>query len=62
MGYIHLRVLKKLALISTKAVGLSSVGGNPKNNEEILLPLEGFRRRMNGSHFGHGVPAQRKEF
>jgi hypothetical protein len=34
-GYIHLRVLKKLALIMTKAMGLSSVGGNPKNNEEI---------------------------
>ena len=28
-------MLKKLALISTKAVGLSLVGGNPKNNEEI---------------------------
>jgi hypothetical protein len=28
-------VLKKLALITTKAMGLSSVGGNPKNNEEI---------------------------
>ena len=27
-----------------------------------LLPLERFRRRMSGSHFGHVVPAQRKEF
>jgi hypothetical protein len=54
-------VLKKLALISIKVVGLSSVGGNPKNTmRRSLLPLKGFRRRMSGSYFGHGVPAKRK--
>jgi hypothetical protein len=25
-----------------------------------LLLLERFRRRMSGSHFGHGLPVQRK--
>jgi hypothetical protein len=35
--------VKKLAFVLTKAMGLLSVGGNPKNNEEIpLLPLEIF--------------------
>ena len=44
--------MKKIALILTKAMGLLSVGSNPKNNEEIpLLPLKRFRRReKNGSH------------
>ena len=55
--------LKKLALILTKAMGLSSVGSNPKNNEEILLlPLERFRGGKSASHLGHGVPAQKTEF
>ncbi len=54
---------ENLALILTKAMGLSSVGSNPKNNEEIPLhPLERFRGGKNGSHFGHGVPVQKTEF
>ena len=32
---------EKLALISTKAVGLSLVDGNPKNNEEISASSRG---------------------
>ena len=35
--------VKKSAFVLTKAMGLSSVGGNKKNNEEIpQLPLEIF--------------------
>ena len=55
--------MKKLALILTKAMGLSSVGGIKKNNEGIpLLPLERFQGGKNGSHFGHRVPVQKTEF
>ena len=55
--------VEKVALILTKAMGLSSVGSNPKNNKEIpLLPLERFRGGKSGSHFGHGVPVQKTEF
>ena len=44
--------VKKLAFVLTKAMGLSSVGSNPKNNKEIaLLPLEMFRGGKCGSHF-----------
>ncbi len=54
---------ENLALILTKATGLSLVGGNPENNEEIRLnPLKRFRGGKNGSHFGHGVPAQKTKF
>jgi hypothetical protein len=44
---------EKISLDIDKGNGiLVSVGGNPKNNEEIpLLPLERFRRGKNGSHF-----------
>jgi hypothetical protein len=35
------KLVKKLAFVLTKAMGLLPVGGNPKNNEKItLLPLE----------------------
>ncbi len=49
---IHLRGLKKLAFVLTKAMGLLSVGSNPKNNGEIaLLLLEMFWGGKCGSHF-----------
>ena len=54
---------EKISLDNDKGDGIV-VGRrqSKKTMRRSLLPLERFRRRMSGSHFGHVVPAQRKEF
>jgi hypothetical protein len=52
---------KKISLDIDKGDGIV-VGRrqSKKTMRRSLLPLERFRRRMSGSHFGHGVPAKEK--
>ena len=54
---------EKISLDNDKGDGIV-VGRrqSKKTMRRSLLPLKRFRGRMSGSHFCHGVPAQRKEF